>query len=115
MHLSIFIADTNNLILTTKKPKLTLCDIVRCPPYAECIIDALTKAPLCICTQRCTLRFDMVCASNMKHYPNTCFMQLESCSSDRKLVVLKKGLCPFKKKYRRLTWERSMGWKLLKF
>eukprot|EP00111_Clytia_hemisphaerica_P019665 TCONS_00058019-protein len=83
---------------TTPKPKIkSLCDIVRCPPYATCHIDKTTNAPQCICSRRCSLKYDVICATNMKEYFNQCFMELDSCHSNMKFEVFKKGLCPFKK------------------
>ena len=91
---------------SVQKPKVDLCSLVQCPPYAKCVIHPIAKVPQCICRRRCTLKYDLVCATNMKHYINTCFMKLESCNANMKLTVLKPGLCPFKTEFKK-HYQRS--------
>lgn len=79
----------------SNKPVLSLCDLMQCPPYAKCFVNPFTKAPQCYCDDRCSFETDIICASNMRHYTNECFMQIHSCQINRKLTVLKHGLCIF--------------------
>ena len=82
--------------MTDKIRKKTLCDYASCPPYARCVLHPQWggNVPECKCNRRCPLRPKRICATNMREYLNTCHMEMDSCRSNMKFEVLKRGKCP---------------------
>ena len=78
---------------TVYRKPYSLCELKRCPPYATCFVNPISKIPLCYCPETCPFSPQIICASNRKHYINECFMRHFSCKEKRKLTVLNKGLC----------------------
>lgn len=47
----------------------------------------------CVCSEKCTLKFEPVCGSNGKTYINECLMRADACKQRESFVVLQKGAC----------------------
>ncbi|XP_048580646.1 fibrillin-1 isoform X2 [Nematostella vectensis] len=68
------------------------CEISLCAhPKHECVVRY--GQPVCVCNEACTREYAPVCGSDGKTYPNPCALEVESCKTNTRISVIKKGSC----------------------
>ncbi|XP_068755938.1 agrin-like [Montipora capricornis] len=70
----------------------TPCAILNCDFYARCKAQ-LDGTPKCVCPRQCPLSFAPVCGTDGQTYPNECTLQVQSCRSQTRITVAKRGSC----------------------
>ena len=68
------------------------CVLLKCDFYAECKAQ-LDGSLECVCPRQCPLSFEPVCGSDAQTYPNQCTLQVESCRTQTRITVAKRGQC----------------------
>lgn len=71
---------------------LAPCALLKCDFYAECKAQ-LDGSLECVCPRQCPLSFDPVCGSDGQTYLNTCTLQVESCRTQTRIIVARRGQC----------------------
>ncbi|XP_027047303.1 agrin-like [Pocillopora damicornis] len=75
-----------------QKGACTPCALLKCDFYAECKAQ-LDGSLECVCPRQCPLSFDPVCGSNRQTYLNKCTLQVESCRTQTRITVARRGQC----------------------